>query len=92
MVEMVDSHEKDRDVLAPGMAEDPAQAKSSSEEHATKSASVGVHKTFKSGADAALELLKETGGVHQVVDPEVHRRLVRRIDWHIMPLICIVCT
>ncbi|KAI2776745.1 MFS general substrate transporter [Daldinia loculata] len=87
---MVDSHEKDRDVLAPGMVEDPAQAKSSSEEHATKSASVGVHKTFKSGADAALELLKETGGVHQVVDPEVHRRLVRRIDWHIMPLICIV--
>ncbi|KAG4221039.1 hypothetical protein PC116_g30484 [Phytophthora cactorum] len=74
------------------VSEDPAPAKSSSEEHAKKPASVDVHQTFKSGADAALELLKETGGLHQVIDPEIHRRLVRRIDWHIMPLICIVCT
>lgn len=46
--------------------------------------------TTKPGADAALNLLKETGGIHQPVDAETNRRLLRRIDWHIMPLICIV--
>ncbi|KAI1799046.1 MFS general substrate transporter [Daldinia bambusicola] len=72
------------------VTEDLAQAKSSSEEHTKKPASVGAQQIKDSGADAALELLKETGGLHQVVDPEVHRRLVRRIDWHVMPLICII--
>ncbi|EOO03915.1 putative mfs allantoate protein [Phaeoacremonium minimum UCRPA7] len=43
-----------------------------------------------SGADAALELLNETGGLRQPLDPERSRRLLRRIDAHIMPLICIV--
>ncbi|KAL0942006.1 MFS allantoate transporter [Colletotrichum truncatum] len=44
----------------------------------------------KSGADAALELLNETGPLGHAVDPESNRRLKRRIDTHIMPLICIV--
>ncbi|KAF2011400.1 MFS transporter [Aaosphaeria arxii CBS 175.79] len=44
----------------------------------------------KSGGDAALNLLKESGGVHRVVDSETNKRLLRRIDLHIMPLICIV--
>ncbi|CAG9970396.1 unnamed protein product [Clonostachys byssicola] len=43
-----------------------------------------------SGADAALELLKETGGILQPFDEAREKRLVRRIDRHIMPLICIV--
>ncbi|CAH0027785.1 unnamed protein product [Clonostachys rhizophaga] len=43
-----------------------------------------------SGADAALELLKETGGVLQPFGEAREKRLVRRIDRHIMPLICIV--
>ncbi|KAF5510325.1 putative transporter [Colletotrichum siamense] len=43
-----------------------------------------------SGADAALELLNETGPLGHAVDPELNRRLKRRIDTHIMPLICIV--
>jgi ACS family allantoate permease-like MFS transporter len=42
------------------------------------------------GADAALHLLKETGGLRQPVDPEASKRLLRKIDLHIMPLICIV--
>jgi ACS family allantoate permease-like MFS transporter len=42
------------------------------------------------GADAALQLLKETGGLRQPVDPEASKRLLRKIDLHIMPLICIV--
>ncbi|KAF4777065.1 major facilitator superfamily transporter [Colletotrichum scovillei] len=44
----------------------------------------------KTGADAALELLNETGPIARTVDPELNRRLKRRIDTHIMPLICIV--
>jgi hypothetical protein len=46
--------------------------------------------TAKSGADAALNLLKASSRSHQPVDPETNRRLLRRIDLHIMPLICIV--
>lgn len=42
------------------------------------------------GADAALHLLKETGGLRQPVDPAASKRLLRKIDLHIMPLICIV--
>lgn len=42
------------------------------------------------GADAALHLLKETGGLRHPVDPEASKRLLRKIDLHIMPLICIV--
>ncbi|KAK1527819.1 major facilitator superfamily transporter [Colletotrichum paranaense] len=44
----------------------------------------------KTGADAALELLNETGPLARTVDPELNRRLKHRIDTHIMPLICIV--
>lgn len=44
----------------------------------------------RAGADAALELLRETEGLRQPFDPERNRRLIRRIDTHIMPLICIV--
>ncbi|KAK1855209.1 MFS allantoate transporter [Colletotrichum chrysophilum] len=43
-----------------------------------------------SGADVALELLNETGPLGHAVDPELNRRLKRRIDTHIVPLICIV--
>ncbi|KAF3039161.1 hypothetical protein E8E12_004571 [Didymella heteroderae] len=42
------------------------------------------------GADAALHLLKEIGGLRQPVDPDASKRLLRKIDLHIMPLICIV--
>jgi ACS family allantoate permease-like MFS transporter len=42
------------------------------------------------GADAALQLLRETGGPRQPVDLEASKRLLRKIDLHIMPLICIV--
>ena len=46
--------------------------------------------TNKAGADAALHLLKETGGVRRPVDAETNKRLLRKIDLHVMPLICIV--
>ncbi|KAI0130421.1 major facilitator superfamily domain-containing protein [Xylariales sp. AK1849] len=45
---------------------------------------------LKYSADAALELFNETGGLSQTLDPERNRRLLRRIDTHILPLICIV--
>ena len=39
--------------------------------------------------DGALQLLAEAGSVG-VVDPETSRRLLRKIDLYVMPLICIV--
>lgn len=42
------------------------------------------------GADAALQLFNETGPLQQPLDPERSRRLVRRIDMHIMPLLYMV--
>ncbi|KAF5678377.1 allantoate transporter [Fusarium heterosporum] len=44
----------------------------------------------QAGADAALDLLNETGGISQPFDAQANKRLVRRIDTHIMPLICTV--
>ncbi|KAK2041747.1 major facilitator superfamily transporter [Colletotrichum somersetense] len=44
----------------------------------------------KTGADAALDLLNETGRLSRTADPELNQRVKRRIDTHIMPLICIV--
>jgi ACS family allantoate permease-like MFS transporter len=44
----------------------------------------------KTGLDTAFNLLKEVDGVRQPLDKEAEKRLVRRIDLHIMPLICIV--
>ena len=40
--------------------------------------------------DAALELLRSSEGLEQPFDPEQRRRLVRKIDLHVMPLICLV--
>ncbi|KAF5025397.1 hypothetical protein F66182_2499 [Fusarium sp. NRRL 66182] len=48
------------------------------------------HLVHRAGADAALDLLNETGGASRTFDPRANKRLVRRIDTHIMPLICMV--
>lgn len=45
------------------------------------------HRSPGAGADAALELINETGPLSVTADPETRRKLVRKIDWHIMPLI-----
>jgi ACS family allantoate permease-like MFS transporter len=43
-----------------------------------------------SDADAALELIAGTGSLGLAVDPETNKRLLRKIDLHILPLICII--
>lgn len=45
-------------------------------------------KATGSSADAALELIAGTGSL--AVDPETNKRLLRKIDLHILPLICII--
>lgn len=45
---------------------------------------------MQKGADAALNLVAEAGAAHQEIDAETNKRLLRKIDLHIMPLICIV--
>ncbi len=51
--------------------------------------SVGNNPRMHNG-DEALELLSSTGGLEQQVDPARDRRLRKKIDLHIMPLICLV--
>src|SRR6478735_7018173 len=48
------------------------------------------HHAHRDGADAALDLLNETGGISRPFDAKANKRLIRRIDTHIMPLICTV--
>lgn len=43
-----------------------------------------------SNADAALELIDGTGSLGLAVDAETNKRLLRKIDLHILPLICII--
>lgn len=43
-----------------------------------------------SSADAALELIVGNGPLGHAVDPETNKRLLRKIDLHILPLICII--
>lgn len=43
-----------------------------------------------SSADAALELIAGAGSLGLAVDPETNKRLLRKIDLHILPLICII--
>lgn len=64
--------------MTPDKEKNPQQAQLSVDKHACND------------ADAALEMLREHGSRTQILDPDNHRQLVRRIDLHIMPLICIV--
>lgn len=64
--------------MTPSTEKEPQQAQQAVNPHA------------RSDADAALEMLREHGSQTGILDPEKHRQLVRRIDLHIMPLICIV--
>lgn len=87
---MAEITEKDRDPLGQEVVQDPTRIESNSEPVEKSPPTITHHVSPKTGADAALELLRETGSLHQPLDPSVNRRLVRRIDTHIMPLICIV--
>lgn len=40
--------------------------------------------------DEALKALELEHGEVITIDEETNRRLVRKIDWHIMPLLCII--
>jgi hypothetical protein len=43
-----------------------------------------------SNADAALALIVGAGSQGVAVDPETNKRLLRKIDLHILPLICTI--
>ncbi|KPM35416.1 hypothetical protein AK830_g11164 [Neonectria ditissima] len=86
---MADAVEKDRGNPAPEPTKEKAPSLSTSE--AVDAKPVNRPKIEpKANADIALQLLTETGGLTTPLDPERSRRLIRRIDTHIMPLICIV--
>lgn len=62
----------------------------SSKEKNPQQVQQSIDKHARSDADAALEMLREHGSQTEIFDPDKHKQLVRRIDIHIMPLICIV--
>lgn len=41
-------------------------------------------------ADEALKVLQGAGGEPIILTPEEEKRLLRKIDWHMMPLLCLV--
>ncbi|KAK1546333.1 hypothetical protein CPAR01_00300 [Colletotrichum paranaense] len=43
----------------------------------------------KTGGDVALALFDNMGDVHESIDPEEERRLVRKVDWMILPYISV---
>ncbi|KAF7554993.1 hypothetical protein G7Z17_g2530 [Cylindrodendrum hubeiense] len=85
---MADSTEKDGVSPAPEAIVEKSSSLSISD--AAKPAPAITPNEPKIDGDAALQLLNETGGLTTPLDPERGRRLIRRIDAHIMPLICIV--
>lgn len=54
-----------------------------------KQASVDGH-AHRNYVDAALQLVQNNTSQCGPLDPEKNRRLLRRIDLHVMPMICIV--
>ncbi|KXH48055.1 hypothetical protein CNYM01_10064 [Colletotrichum nymphaeae SA-01] len=46
-------------------------------------------KLSKAGGDVALALFDTVGDVHEPIDPEEERRLVRKVDWMILPYISV---
>ncbi|KAH8647966.1 major facilitator superfamily domain-containing protein [Xylariales sp. PMI_506] len=72
--------------------ENETKAQSKSQEGTQNVAAKGSSAVTESqsGADEALKMLQETGGLAQPWDPQRNRRLLRHIDLRIMPLICTV--
>lgn len=46
-------------------------------------------KLSKTGGDVALALFDNVGGIHDPIDPEEDRKLVRKVDWMILPYISV---
>ncbi|KAF5484599.1 putative transporter [Colletotrichum siamense] len=46
-------------------------------------------KLSKIGGDVALALFDNVGGIHDPIDPEEDRKLVRKVDWMILPYISV---
>ncbi len=47
-----------------------------------------IEKLKATRADVALNIFDDAHDVAQEIDPAVERRLIRKIDWCIIPLIC----
>ncbi|KAH9232477.1 hypothetical protein K456DRAFT_1750859 [Colletotrichum gloeosporioides 23] len=46
-------------------------------------------KLSESGGDVALALFDNVGGIHDPIDPKEDRKLVRKVDWMILPYISV---
>ncbi|KAI8262645.1 putative transporter [Colletotrichum sp. SAR11_239] len=46
-------------------------------------------KLSKTGGDVALALFDNVGGIHDPINPEEDRKLVRKVDWMILPYISV---
>ncbi|KAF4820696.1 putative transporter [Colletotrichum siamense] len=46
-------------------------------------------KLSESGGDVALALFNNVGGIHDPINPEEDRKLVRKVDWMILPYISV---
>jgi hypothetical protein len=58
-------------------------------EHKVKAADV-LRKASGIDGDEALKALELEEGEVITIDEETNRRLLRKIDWHVMPLLCVI--
>lgn len=89
--------EKSLDVSAPLGVHDADKTSTASvtagESHAAhedKAPTAVLKHADRNDADEALRVLEGEGGARIDLSPEDERKLLRKIDWHLMPLLCLV--
>lgn len=75
---------------SPPVQGDPETASTSAGVTQEKVSNVVLKHADRNDADEALKVLEGENGEIIELTPEDERKLLRKIDWHIMPLLCVV--
>ncbi|KAJ4411644.1 Allantoate permease [Gnomoniopsis sp. IMI 355080] len=75
---------------APPLPNDPEKASITGDVTQEKVGNVVLKHADRNDADEALKVLEGENGEVIELDPEDERKLLRKIDWNIMPMLCIV--
>lgn len=75
---------------APPLPNDPEKASTTGEVTQEKVGNVVLKHADRNDADEALKVLEGENGEVIELAPEDERKLLRKIDWNIMPMLCIV--
>lgn len=77
--------------LSTGLSPPPPQSHSHTDDEGKIANNVQILKhADRNDADEALKVLEGENGETIEMTPEEQRRLLRKIDWHLMPMLCLV--